>query len=65
LAVKAKRELGGKRGSTHYHLGLPGRPETLELSELSGRVWFSINERRDCGWVSQCAPEIATTVAGA
>ena len=62
LAVRSERELGGRSGSHHYHLGLPGKLGTLELSEWQGTVWFSINERRDCGWVSEFARRIAATL---
>ena len=61
LAVRSERELGGRPGSRHFHLAFPGKPGTLELSEWQGKVWFSVNERRDCGWVS----EFARTTAAA
>jgi hypothetical protein len=63
LAIRSKRELGGKPGSLHYHLAFPGRPGTLELSELEGKTWFSVNERRDCGWVSEFADAVAAGLA--
>ena len=55
LEIRSERGLAGRPGSRHYHLAFPGRPGTLELSEWQGAVWFSVNERRDCGWVSQFA----------
>jgi hypothetical protein len=61
LQIRSEQELAGRPGSRHYHLSFPGRPGTLELSEWRGAVWFSVNERRDCGWVS----EFARTTAGA
>lgn len=61
LEIRSERPLAGRAGSRHYHLGFPGRPGTLELSEWQGGVWFSVNERRDCGWVS----DFARTTAGA
>jgi hypothetical protein len=61
LQIRSEHELAGRRGSRHYHLAIPGRPGTLELSEWQGAVWFSVNERRDCGWVS----EFARTTAAA
>ncbi|MGH7643214.1 MAG: hypothetical protein ACRENX_09425 [Candidatus Dormibacteria bacterium] len=64
LAVRSERELAGKPGSHHYHLALPGRRGTLELNEWQGRVWFSVNERRDCGWVTEFAREIAADMEG-
>jgi hypothetical protein len=59
LAVRSQRELAGRPGSHHYHLGLPGKPGTLELSGWQGDVWFSVNERRDCGWVTDFARRVA------
>jgi hypothetical protein len=59
LTIRSQRELAGRPGSHHYHLGMPGKPGTLELSEWQGDVWFSVNERRDCGWVSEFAGKIA------
>jgi hypothetical protein len=61
LEVRSERELAGRPGSHHYHLGFPGRPGTLELSKWRGEVWFSVNERRDCGWV----PDFARATAAA
>lgn len=61
LEVRSERELAGRPGSHHYHLRFPDKPGTLELSEWRGEVWFSVNERRDCGWVSDFAR--ATTAA--
>jgi hypothetical protein len=62
LAVRSERELGGRPGSRHYHLAFPGRSGTLELNEWQGEVWFSVNERRDCGWVSEFARGIAAAL---
>ncbi len=59
LEVRSERGLAGRSGSRHYHLAFPGKAGTLELSECEGRTWFSINERRDCGWVSDFAREVA------
>lgn len=65
LEVRSERELGGRPGSRHYHLAFPGRPGTLELSEWQGEVWFSVNERRDCGWVSEFARATAAALGNA
>jgi len=62
LVVRSERSLAGRPGSHHYHLGLPGKPGTLELSEWQGEVWFSVNERRDCGWVSDFARTTAAAL---
>jgi hypothetical protein len=65
LEVRSERELGGCPGSHHYHLAFPGKPGTLELNEWQGEVWFSVNERRDCGWVSEFARATAAAVGQA
>jgi hypothetical protein len=62
LAIRSQRELAGRPGSHHYHLAQPGKPGTLELSEWQGDVWFSVNERRDCGWVTDFAQRIAAAM---
>lgn len=62
LVIRSERELAGRAGSRHYHLAYPGRPGTLELSELDGRSWFAVNERRDCGWVSDFARDVARAI---
>jgi hypothetical protein len=63
LEVRSARELARRPGSHHYHLSFPGKPGTLELSEWQGEVWFSVNERRDCGWVSDFALSTAAALA--
>ena len=61
LEVRSERPLAGRPGSHHYRV--PGKPRTLELSEWKGEVWFSVNERRDCGWVSDFARTTAAALA--
>ncbi len=65
LHVRSERALAGRPGSHHYHLAFPGKPGTLELSEWRGEVWFSVNERRDCGWVSDFARTTAAALGPA
>ena len=65
LEVRSQRELAGRPGSHHYHLAIAGKPGTLELSEWQGDVWFSVNERRDCGWVSDFARATAQALGQA
>ena len=62
LEIRSERELSGRPGSRHYHLARPGQPGTLELNEWRGEVWFSVNERRDCGWVTEFAQVTATAL---
>jgi len=63
LEVRSERPMAARPGSHHYHLRRPGKPGTLELSEWKGDVWFSVNERRDCGWVSDFARATAAALA--
>ena len=63
LLVRSDRELSGRAGSHHYHLAFADKPGTLELNEWRGKAWFSVNERRDCGWATALAREIAAAVA--
>jgi hypothetical protein len=58
LVVRSERELAGRAGSHHWHLGLPGSPGTLELSEWQGRVWVKVHPRRDGGWATAFAREL-------
>lgn len=59
LVVRSKRELGGRTGSHHWHLGIPGRPGTLELNEWENRVWVKVHPLRDGGWASALATELS------
>ena len=60
LVVKNQRQLAGRPGSRHWHLGIPGRPGTLELNEWQNRVWVKVHPLRDAGWVSALARELST-----
>jgi hypothetical protein len=62
LVVRSLRELSGRPGSRHYHLVIPGKPGTLELNDWQGSAWFSVNERRDCGWATDLARDIAAAL---
>jgi hypothetical protein len=64
LVVRTDHEIARRPGSRHLHLAHPDRPGTLELSEDRGSTWFSVNERRDCGWVTDFAREFAASLAG-
>ena len=59
LVVRSERELAGRHGSHHWHLAMPGRAGTLELSESDGKVWLKVHPLRDGGWASAMAREIA------
>ena len=52
LVVQSERELAGRAGSHHWHLRIPGRPGTLELSEWHDRVWVKVHPLRDGGWAT-------------
>jgi len=59
VVVRSERELAGHPGSHHWHLGIPGRPGTIELSELHGQVWVQVHPKRDAGWATPLAHELA------
>src|SRR3954471_20806777 len=59
LVVRSERELAGRSGSRHWHLGIPGRPGTLELSECEDRVWLKVHPLRDGGWATAFARELS------
>jgi hypothetical protein len=64
LVVRSERELAGCAGSRHWHLGMPGRAGTLELSAWRDRVWAKVHPRRDGGWASALARELAAQREG-
>jgi len=64
LIVRSERELAGRHGSHHWHLRIPGRPGTLELSEWQNRVWVKVHPRRDGGWATALADELAAQRGG-
>ncbi|HXJ47710.1 MAG TPA: hypothetical protein VNF91_00960 [Candidatus Acidoferrum sp.] len=55
LVVRSERELAGRSGSHHWHLRIPGRPGTLELSQWQDRVWVKVHPLRDGGWATDLA----------
>jgi hypothetical protein len=59
LVVRSERPLAGRSGSRHWHLGIPGRAGTLELSEWEGRAWVKVHPLRDGGWASAFGRELA------
>jgi hypothetical protein len=59
LVVRSERELAGRPDSYHWHLGMPDRPGTLELSEWQKRVWVKVHPLRDGGWASALAYELS------
>lgn len=59
LVVRSERELAGRAGSRHWHLGVPGHAGTLELNEWQGRVWVNVHPRRDGGWACDLARELS------
>jgi hypothetical protein len=60
LVVRSERELAGRRRQPAWHLGLPERTGTLELSECEGRVWLKVHPRRDGGWATAVARELSS-----
>lgn len=63
LVIRSERELAGKAGSRHWHLGSPDRPGTLELNEWQSRVWAKVHPLRDGGWAESLAQELAAVRA--
>jgi hypothetical protein len=59
LVIRSERELAGRAGSRHWHLGIPGRPGTLELNERDGRTWVKVHPLRGGGWADDLARELA------
>ena len=59
LVVRSERELAGRTGSHHWHLGMPGRAGTLEVSEWRDRVWVKVHPLRDGGWAPAFARELS------
>ena len=60
LVIRSERELAGRPGSRHWHLGIPGRTGTLELSDCDGRVWVKVHPLRQGDWAAEVARELAT-----
>lgn len=59
LVIRSERELAGKAGGRHWHLGIPGRSGTLELNEWQNHVWAKVHPLRDGGWAESLAQELA------
>jgi hypothetical protein len=55
----ASVNLQAATGSDHWHLGIPGRPGTLELNERENRVWVKVHPLRDGGWATAVAHELS------
>lgn len=55
LVVQSERELAGRAGSHHWHLRMPGRAGTLEVSAWQNRVWVKVHPLRDGGWAMSLA----------
>jgi hypothetical protein len=60
LVVRSERPLAGRSESRHWHLRIPGRPGTLELSDSHDRVWVKVHPLRDGGWATDFARELAS-----
>lgn len=53
--VASHRQLATRPGSRHWHLRIPGRPGTLELSEWRGDVWVKVHPLREGEWATDFA----------
>ena len=59
LVVVSQRELAGRAGSKHWHLRIPGRAGTLELSEWQGMAWVKVHPMREGTWAVGLANQLA------
>jgi hypothetical protein len=59
LVVAGERELARRPGSRHWHLRIPDRAGTLELTECEGAVWVKVHPLREGDWAAQLARELA------
>ena len=59
LVVRSERELAGRTGSHHWHLRMPRRPGTLELSEWQNRIWVKVHPQHDGGGATNLAYELS------
>jgi hypothetical protein len=57
--IQSERALAALPGSHHWHLRIPRHTGTLELNEWHERVWVKVHPRRDGGWASALAQELA------
>jgi hypothetical protein len=59
LEVRLERATPGDPAGRHWHLAYPGRPGTLELTSRDGKLWVKVHPRRDGGWATGLASELA------
>jgi hypothetical protein len=64
LVIRSERELAGRAGSHHWHLGIPRRAGTLELNEWQDRVWVKVHPLRDGGWAESLAEQLGSLDPG-
>lgn len=65
LVVRSERELAGRAGSRHWHLGIAGQTGTLELNEWQGRVWVKVHPLREGAWAADLAHALGSLSASA
>jgi hypothetical protein len=58
LVVASERALAGRPDSRHWHLRIPGRPGTLELTDSEGSVSVKVHPRRTGDWAEKLAREL-------
>ena len=59
LVVTSERVLAGRAAGRHWHLRVPGRAGTLELSARNTRVWVKVHPLRQGDWAPEMARELA------
>ncbi len=65
LTVRGESWLKGRRGSRHWHVGLPGRAGTLEVTAAGEAAELKVAANRDAGWAAALARRIEREVADA
>ena len=59
LVIVSERQLAGRPGSRHWHLRIPARSGTLELTAWKGRSWVKVHPLREGEWAAGTARRLA------
>ncbi len=59
LIVKLETFERTRGGARHWHLGYPKQPGVLELTDLGERTSLRVADRRDGGWATEFARDLA------
>ena len=58
LVVKLET-VEAKRDARHWHVGFPKQPGVLEITDLGDRCELKVGAKRDGGWATDLAHELA------